>query len=211
MANPLDIATAGVLAWVGTRLVVSTREGLRSEARRHTREIVRGLRPKHFGHAIMVVTAVIGAASGLLLVPPLRFGWWTAIGGQGNPVLGSSSRFSGSLLEWLVPAVFLALLVPLLPLFAEREEVMFRAGAEHRSLAGRTRRSIEFGLAHALIGIPIGVALALSIGGAYFTAVYLRAAARGGQAAGVAESTRAHLAYNLTIAAVVILALALGA
>jgi len=211
VANVLDVATAGVLAWVGTRLIASTREGLRSEARRHTVEIVRGLRPRHFLNAVGVLIAVIGAASILLFVPPLRFGWWTAIGGQGNPVLGSSSRFNGSLLEWLVPAAFVALLVPLLPLFAEREELMFRAGAEDRTVTGRIRRSVEFGLVHALIGIPVGVALALSIGGWYFTVVYLRAARERGRAAGVAESTRAHLAYNLTIAAVVVLSLAWGA
>ena len=33
---------------------------------------------------------------------------------------------------------------------------MFRLGAERRSRWGRFRRSVEFGLAHALVGIPIG-------------------------------------------------------
>lgn len=211
MVGALDIATAGVLTWVGTNLVMSTRQGLRSESRRRSATIVRGLRPRNFVAAVPVLGAVLAVASVLLGIPPLRFGWWTAIGGQGNPVVGSSSRFAGSPLEWLVPAVFVFLLVPLLPMLAEREEWAFRASAEHWPWPRRVRRCVEFGLAHALIGIPIGVALALSIGGAYFMAVYLRAARRDGPQAGVEASTRAHLAYNLTIAVVVVAALVLGA
>ena len=38
----------------------------------------------------------------------------------------------------------------------------------------RAVKVLQFGLIHALIGIPIGVALALSVGGAYFMSVYLR-------------------------------------
>jgi hypothetical protein len=96
--------------------------------------------------------------------------------------------------------VFLALLIPALPLFAEAEERMFRLGAEHRTRWGRLRRSVEFGLAHAIIGIPIGVALGLSVGGMYFTSCYMRVFRRGGdQNAAMLESTRAHTAYNATV------------
>ncbi len=79
--------------------------------------------------------------------------------------------------------------------------------------AGRrnARRSVLFGLVHALIGVPIGVALALSVGGFYFTWAYLRAwRATGSEEAALAESTRSHLAYNLVIAGLVIVALATG-
>ena len=55
---------------------------------------------------------------------------------------------------------------------------MFRRGAELRSRAANARRSVLFGLVHALIGIPIGVAMALSVGGFYFTWAYLRVGAR---------------------------------
>ena len=67
------------------------------------------------------------------------------------------------------------MLLPAIPLFALAEERTFRRGCEQWSWPRRVRRTVEFGLAHALIGIPIGVALALSCGGAYFMAVYLRA------------------------------------
>src|SRR4029079_4807060 len=106
-----------------------------------------------------------------------------------NPVLGATDRTAGTALDWLIPVVFLLLLVPALPLFAEAEERMFRAGAEHWTTGRRVRRAVAVGLVHALIGIPIGVAMALSIGGLYFTWRYLKG--------GILESTRAHLAYNM--------------
>ena len=83
---------------------------------------------------------------------------------------------------------------------------MFRMGAEAWSRRRRVRRTIEFGLIHAVIGIPIGVALALSCGGAYFMIVYLREFRRtGSQAEATIESTRAHTAYNLSILSLVLL------
>ena len=61
------------------------------------------------------------------------------------------------------------------------------------------------------MGIPIGVAMALSVGGFYFTWAYLRVWRRtGSEEAALAESTRSHLGYNLVIAAIVIAALATG-
>ena len=55
------------------------------------------------------------------------------------------------------------------------------------------------------------MALALSVGGFYFTWAYLRAwRATGSEEAALAESTRSHLAYNLVIAGLVIVALATG-
>ena len=55
------------------------------------------------------------------------------------------------------------------------------------------------------------MALALSVGGFYFTWAYLRVWRRtGSEEAALAESTRSHLGYNLVIAAIVIAALATG-
>ena len=199
----LDLITLVVIAYIGSRLVTAARRVLQPHMRAHAVAIVRGLRPRHFLMAPPVLALVLTAAVALLQIPPLRFGWWTAIGGQGNPVLGTTQRTQNSPLAWIVPLVFLALLVPALPIFAEREEQMFRAGAEHWTTGRRIRRGVEFGLVHAIVGIPIGAALALSIGGWYFTWRYLHG--------GVAESTRAHLAYNLEVLAIVVVALASGA
>jgi hypothetical protein len=204
----LDLVTVAVLALVGTRVIGGVRRAYSGEQRRHTVAIVRGLRMRHFLLAIPVFVLVIVAASLLIQLPVLSFGWWTAIGGIGNPVTGSTERTQGTVLEWLIPIVFLLVLLPALPFFAEREERAFRLGAEARTPLQRRWQDLKFGLIHAIVGIPIGVALALSIGGAYFTWCYLRGFRRNddSRAAALAESTRAHLAYNLSIITVVLVA-----
>jgi hypothetical protein len=157
------------------------------------------------------LTAVILAAALLLQIPPLRFGWWSALGGIGNPVTGTTDQTAGTTLEWLVPVVFLVLLLPALPLFAFREEEIFRLGAEQWDGRRRALKAVQFGLVHALIGIPIGVALALSLGGAYFQWAYLRGVRTGGdRRAGLFESAQAHTAYNGVIVIVVLVAIAVG-
>ena len=195
-----DFLTVAVLALVGTRLVSVFTQAARTERmRRHILDILRGLRLHHFLLVPPVLALIIAVFSLLLRIPGMSFGWWTAIGGQGNPVLGATDKTNGTPLEWIIPLVFVVLLIPILPLFAEREEVMFRQGAEHWSWAHRAYKCLQFGAVHALIGIPIGVALALSIGGAYFMAAYLRAYRRHGPEAALLESTRSHTAYNLSL------------
>jgi hypothetical protein len=207
----LDVATYAVLAFVGVRIATGTRIALSGSGRGHVAEIVRGLRPRHFLLAVPALALVLVAVVALVQLPVLSWGWWTALGGLGNPVTGTTDRTAGTSLEWIIPLVFLVLLVPPLPLFAEAEERMFRLGAEHRTRWSRLRRSVEFGLAHAIIGIPIGAALGLSVGGMYFTDRYLHEFRRSGDArAAMAESTRAHLGYNITVIVIVIVGLALS-
>ena len=206
--SAVDVATFAVLAFVGVRIATGTRVALSGQGRARVVRIVRGLRPRHFVLAVPVLCLVVAAVIAFLQIPGLDWGWWTALGGAGNPVTGTTDRTAGSSLEWIIPLVFLTLLIPALPLFAEAEERLFRAGAEHRTTWGRVRRSVEFGLAHAIIGIPIGAALGLSVGGGYFTWSYLRAYRQTGDVdAAVAESTRAHVAYNATVIVIVVLAL----
>jgi hypothetical protein len=206
----LDLLTVVVLAWVGTRLFEAARVALAPGPRAHIAEIVRGLRPHHFLLALPVLGAVVVTYSLLLQIPGLSFGWWTAIGGEGNPVVGVTSRTSGTAWERIVPAVFLLLLVPALPLLVEREEQIFRRGSEHRTFGQRALRGVLFGLVHALVGIPIAAALALSIGGWYMTWAYVRGFRRGGPEAALLESTRAHLAYNSVIVGLLAAAIATG-
>ncbi len=203
-----DLLTVFVLGWVGSRLLVAASQGTQGGARQRSLEVVRGLRPRHFLLALPVLLAVALLAAWLVTLPVLSFGWWSAIGGVGNPVLGSTDRLSDTPLAWLVPALFLALLVPALPLLVEREEQIFRLGSEHRSRKPRLARAVTFGLVHAVIGIPLGVALALSVAGAYLTWAYLYGYRRGGRAVALLESTRAHLAYNLVILVLVAAAMA---
>jgi hypothetical protein len=204
-----DVLTVAVLAFVGVRIASGTRFALTGAGRGRVGIIVRGLRVQHFIPPIPVLCLVVLAVIVLLQIPLLDFGWWSALGGVGNPVTGSTDRTAGTALAWLIPLCFIVLLVPALPLFAEAEERMFRYGSEVRSQWQRFLKGIQFGLIHALIGIPIGAALALSIGGWYFTWWYLRAYRRTGSSiAAMLESTRAHLAYNITVV-VIILALVL--
>jgi hypothetical protein len=208
--NPLDLLTVAVLAFVGFRLADAARQTLSS--RSEVWPLVAGLRPRHFVRAIPVLAGVLFVATPLLQVPGLDFGWWTALGGQGNPVVGvGRPEATPGILETLIPVVFVTLLILGLPLLVEGEEWVFRRGAQHRNRAANARRSVLFGLVHAVVGIPIGVALALSIGGFYFTWAYLRVWRRTeSEAAALAESTRSHLGYNLVIAVIIIAALATG-
>lgn len=204
----VDLLTVAVLAFVGLRLVTVAGAAIRRPTvRARTLRIVSGLRPRHFLPVPLVLTAVGGSAYLLLGVPGLDLGWWSAIGGYGNPVTGGTERTIGTVWEWLVPLVFAVLLIPGLPLFAEAEERAFRLGAEGWTTARRLGKGVLFGLVHALVGIPIGVALALSVGGWWFTAVYLRGFRRGGRGEALLESTRAHTAYNASIVVLLLLSL----
>ena len=204
----LDVLALVVLAVVGVRLVEAARSSV--EARRKSLAVARGLRPHHFLLALPVLTAIVVTAIALIQLPVLSFGWWDAIGGVGNPAVGLTDQDLG-ILDVLIPAFFLGLLVVALPLLVAREEWVFRRGAEHRGAVQNVGRSVVFGLAHAVIGIPLGAALALSIGGLYLTWCYLRGwRATRSQAGALLESTRAHLAYNVTILGLVAVALAFG-
>jgi hypothetical protein len=199
----LDVVTGLVLVLVAVRVVgVSRRVVSSRDIRDRMWTIVRGIRLRHVLPVPFLLAAVVTVAQVLWLVPPLRWGWWSALGGIGNPVTGSTEQTRGTPLEWLVPLVFVVLLIPALPLFAEAEERRFRAGAEHWSMPRRAWRGVVFGSVHALVGVPIAVALALSVGGWWFTYRYLRG--------GVLESTRAHTAYNGTIVVLILVALATG-
>lgn len=203
----VDVLTLIVFTVVGVRLFEAARSSV--ERRGPMVEVLRGLRRRHFLGAIPVLVLVVTTAAILIQLPYLSFGWWSALGGEGNPVFGSTSRSLGPL-DVIIPIAFASLLIVGLPLLVSREEWVFRRGAERRTLTDNVGRSIFFGAAHAVIGIPIGAALALSIGGVYLTWCYMRGwKATRTQAGALLESTRAHLAYNILIVVLVAVALAL--
>lgn len=201
VSNLLSVA---VLALIGIRLVQAAHMSRSARGKSLSRSIWTRIRWRHLWPVPFVLSGVLAVATLLLLVPPLRWGWWSALGGDGNPVFGSSDTTTGTVWAWLIPLVFMVLVIVALPLFANAEERMFRAGAEHWSTGWQVLKTVQFGLIHTVIGIPIGVALALSVGGAYFMSTYLRSYRASGSAAeATLESTRAHTAYNAVIIAVV--------
>jgi hypothetical protein len=203
------VLTVAVLGFMATRLVTGVKVSRSASGRSLVREVLRRTRWRHVWPVPLVLTAVIVVATLLMSVPGLDWGWWTALGGSGNPVFGSTDATTGTLWEWVVPLVFMCLLLPALPLFAHAEERIFRRGAEHWSRRKRVSKTLQFGVVHAVVGIPIGAALALSVGGGYFLAVYLRAYGRSGSAADATiESTTAHTAYNGVIIGIVLVTLA---
>ena len=209
LSNVLSVV---VLAVVGLRLVQAVTLSRSQRGRSLSRQIWTRLRWRHIWPVPFVLTGVLLVAIPLLFVPALRWGWWSALGGDGNPIFGSSSTTMGTVWAWLIPLVFMALVLLALPLFANAEERMFRMGAQRWSARQRVVKVLQFGLIHALIGIPIGVALALSVGGAYFMAVYLRSYALTGSVnEATLESTRAHTAYNALIILTVAVVVAVGA
>lgn len=200
-----DVISYLVIGFVAFRLVSGARVARSSEGRSLSGEIVGTIRWRHVWPVPLVLGTVIGVATLLVEIPGLSWGWWTALGGDGNPVFGSTESTTGTVAEWLVPLLMMVLLVPALPLFAHAEERIFRTGAERWGPGRRLLKTLGFGLVHAVIGIPIGAALALSIGGAYFMGVYLRAYRRTGSSRGsTIESAAAHTAYNGVIVAIVL-------
>ena len=209
LSNVLSVV---VLAVVGLRLVQAVTISRSSHGRSLSREVWTRIRWRHLWPVPFVLVGVLLVAIPLLMVPPLRWGWWSALGGSGNPIFGSSTTTSGTVWAWLIPLLFMALVVLALPLFANAEERMFRSGAQRWSPRKRVLKVLQFGAIHALIGIPIGVALALSVGGAYFMAVYLHTyALTGSGEKATLESTRAHTAYNALIIVTVAIAVAVDA
>ena len=201
----VDLLTVAVLAVVGVRLFEAARTSI--EAHGKTLSVVRGLRWRHFARAVPIVLLIVPTAWVLIQLPVLSFGWWSMIGGEGNPVVGVTERDYG-IVSVVIPLFFIGLLIVGLPLLVSREEWVFRRGAERRGTVDNVARSVLFGLAHAVVGIPIGAALALSIGGLYLTWCYLEGwRETRSQTMALLASTRAHLAYNLTIIAMVLVSL----
>ncbi len=187
-----------VLAWLWFHVGRSLRNP-------RQRILLKGIRPRHFALALRVLVGVIVALTVLLLPDTvLRWGWWEYLGGTGNVIFGQAAGSVLQVSQVVLPALILIPLVISLCLFALREERAFRRGDETRGLGARLWRALVFGLAHLVMGIPIGAALALGVGGFGFSQVYLkRWRESGSRLESVLESARVHFAYNLMLVSLV--------
>jgi hypothetical protein len=165
------------------------------------RILLRGIRPRHFLVALLILTCT-GAAIAVLLAGDtfLRWGWWSVLGGNGNVILGEAKASGQILSDLILPILILTPLLLSLARFALQEERIFRRGDEKRGIGGRLSRSLAFGLAHLLMGIPIGAAIGLGVGGFGFSQVYLRRWRKSASRyQSVLDAARVHLAYNLIV------------
>lgn len=88
--------------------------------------------------------------------------------------------------------VFLVLFALNVPRLAKREERAFRQHV--RGTGPVLWNSFKFGLTHCIVGVPIGIGLALFLPGLFFAYVYSKG--------GVRLSTAVHAVYNYIVLAV---------
>ena len=150
----------------------------------------------------------------LLQVPVPRLGLVDAARRRGQPGRRADRRRpSGTSLEWLVPVVFVTLLLPAAAAVrpARGGDVPARRRRRGDGRARRARRCCS-GWSTPSSASRSACALALSVGGALLHSGYLRGyrPAAAGQRAACLESTRAHTAYNRTIVVLIVVLLTTG-
>lgn len=166
----IPLVVGGALAW-RMYLVVRSAEERESYVR-----VLRGIRLWMVGGAVLNIAIVLSVMLTLFhFVPLLRFGWWSALGGSGNVLLGQteSTISGGSKLALALALPIPVLLCLLFPVLALGEEYGYRYGSENLSLGERVFRQIKFGMIHLVVGIPIAAGIALTFSGLYYERIYL--------------------------------------
>lgn len=172
-----------IAAWI---LVTLVRAG---RAAWHQRALVmaiwRAWRPRHLAGVIGLFVLVAGVATVLLnFVPYMNLGLGNLLGTETNAVFApleqaiAAAPIPTSGPDWpllLLSSLFLLPLAVVLPWLAFVEEEVFRGGLEEQGLGGQAWRALVFGLAHLVMLVPIGAALAVGVAGFVYGRVYLRA------------------------------------
>jgi hypothetical protein len=187
-------STIPITAYVVASLALTASQGRFAESLHWYREI----RPFIVLQSLAVLAVVIAVAAGLLALgnPVLDWGWWTVVSAQIGDQQGGGNIITAPFSYPLLIPPFVILLVLVLPRLAESEELLFRRGT--RAWPDGVRRSLLFGLIHMVVGVPLAVALALGVGGLWFTRQYFLGGAH--------RSTLYHLTYNCIALALVVLA-----
>lgn len=204
-------STAPLVAYVMALLAMTAWRSRRGEHLHLYRQITPGILARNAVMVVVVGAVLIGLFS--LGNPVLNYSWYGVLLSRtsGAPIgehVGAEAgvwddpNAVGNLLlspldhTWLtIP--FVLLLAFLLPRLAAVEERIFRLGT--RNWLDGALRSTLFGLAHLTMGIPLGAALALSLGGLWFTRQYFLGGAN--------RSTVYHLAYNVVVLMAIVLLL----
>jgi hypothetical protein len=231
MEHLKTIATMAVLSWVAYEAVTTYRTRARGStleymvlsrhvwARARQIGIVRILAAN-----LPVMGLTVAAAIALSSLPVLSWGWWSALGGNGNIAFGSTDQL-GDIAGPVIALVMCAVLVVVAPIYVSLEEWAFRRRSEHRSGPARVGAALGFGALHVVAGIPIGAALALTVAGMWFTNRYLKGhgatdhpmrgttpaadyVTEGGnrQWTGMLDAASYHLVWNVSLVAVFVAA-----
>lgn len=177
------LARAGVMAWRHRRVALAVWSRVRWQ---------------HVAGSLGLLAVVVGTLLGLIgFVPGAGWGLGSLIGLTGNAVFapleavthggepaagaageaGAAAAWPGLLVAVGV-VVFLTALLAMFPWLAYVEERVFREGLEDVGLAEEVWTALKFGLAHLVMMIPIGAALAIGVAGFAYGRIYRRAYAR---------------------------------
>ncbi len=148
------------------------------------------IRPRHLLAAALLASIVIAIAGVLVsTVPGMDLGLGSLLGTSSNAVftpLEEAVAHSGpppaSGPDWsliLITSGFLLPLLALLPWLAFVEEEVFRAGLEDASPRREAVAALVFGLAHMVMLVPLGAALAVGVAGFVYGRVYRSAYVHG--------------------------------
>lgn len=183
------------------------------ENRRYCISVYMRIRPR--GVASNVVVLALTISLYVLLaraLPWLNYSWvsgFLAASGSGEVAPGGTNLVAAPLFLPLIGPIFAALLLFCLPLLTRAEERVFRSGT--RSMVHAVPRSLAFGLAHCIVGVPVAVALAMSVPGMWFSYRYLKAERGGGDGVEVAalDHTTANSVLILTAGSLLLATIAL--
>lgn len=145
---------------------------MQRENRRYSLDLYSRVRPRHIASSLLLVASTLAAYAAISsAVPATNTSWISALSGGGSSgTEGTNLLIAPATLPILGP-VFIALLVLNMPLLTRLEERLFRGGT--RSYIGAIPRSLVFGLAHCLVGVPVAAGLALAIPGMWFSRCYM--------------------------------------
>lgn len=142
-------------------------------------------------------------------IPYFNYGWMDLfLKGGGNLLIAPVMEASDASSIWIkiVPFGFLSLLLIALPYLAHYEEKEFRKGRV--AWSDITKKSIEFGLVHCIVGIPLAAGVALIGTGFFYAWTYRQGflkemAAHGNkeqaEEEAVLTSTAYHTLYNTVL------------
>lgn len=149
----------------------------------------RRLRWRHFVWAIVLLQVVTATYLALAInVPGMTWSWLNLLSTSGGNIY--LMPMTGT--PWMAVPFFVVLLLAL-PVVVTIEERLFRGGT--RGWRDAAWRSVLFGLCHAIVGVQIGACLAIIWCGLFYSWCYLRAT--------LAEAMLQHLAYNVSLFAIV--------